>query len=145
MIKANELRIGNLILWNPKLSHPSTTLHPTQIEVTSILQDKIGYISAGMEHRAEPFEDDLLQMETSHKPTEELEPIPLTSELLEKYGFEIVSGEVYRKGYFVLEKLQDDNEEVFQLNGYEIRPKITYLHQLQNIYFVLTGEELEAS
>jgi len=145
MIKTNELRIGNLIVWNPTLSHPVTTLHPMQIEVLSILQDKIGYISPGMKHRAEPFEDDLLQIETSYKPMEELEPILLTTELLTKCGFETVVNKEYRKGYFVLEKLQDDNKEVFQFNGFEIRPKISYLHQLQNLYFVLTGEELEVS
>ena len=90
MIKANELRIGNLILWNPKLSHPGTTLHPAQIEVTLILHDKIGYISPGIEHRVESFEDDLLQTETSYKSLEEIEAIPLTAELLEKCGFENV-------------------------------------------------------
>jgi len=145
MIEPGELRIGNLIAWNPKLSHPGTTLPSTQVKVTSIFQDKIGYISPELEYRVEPFEDDLLQIETAHKLLEELEPIPLTAELLKKCGFETLPGEMYTHGYLTLQELQDNNTKVFQFHDFEFKPKIRYLHQLQNFYFALMGEELEVS
>ena len=44
MITASELRIGNLLFWNPKLSNPNTTLAAVRVEVSAILKDKIGYI-----------------------------------------------------------------------------------------------------
>ena len=143
MIKPYELRIGNLIAWNPRLSHPRTTLPSTQVKVTSIFQNKIGYISPGIEHRVEPFEDDLSQIETPYRPLDELEPIPLTAEMLEKCGFEKVADETFIKGHLTLQKMQDYNGEVFLFNSAELRPQITYVHQLQNFYFALTGEELE--
>src|SRR4051794_31565113 len=87
MITANELRTGNLIFWNPKLSNPNITLEPMQVEVSAILEDKIGYTSPKIEYRVEPFEDDLLQKNTSYKSLEELEPISLTAEVLERSGF----------------------------------------------------------
>jgi len=143
MIKPYELRVGNLLSWNPKLSHPKTTLPPTQIKVTAIFQNKIGYISPEIEHRVEPFEDDQLQLETPNRALEELEPILLNTEFLRNCGFEKIADNTYCKGEFKLQMLQESNRAVFQLNGFEIKPKIKYLHQLQNLYFILTGEELD--
>src|SRR5256885_1632084 len=90
-MKSAELRIGNLILWNPRLSTPKTTLVPTQVEVSAILEDRIGFISPRIEHRVEPFEDDLLELETPHRPIEEFEGISLTSEFLKKCGFDFLN------------------------------------------------------
>jgi hypothetical protein len=88
MLKANELRIGNFIFWNSKLSSPEISFLTFPVEVTSILPDKIGYISPGIEHRSESFEDDILQTQTAHGSLEEFEPILLTHDILEKCGFE---------------------------------------------------------
>lgn len=76
------------------------------------------------------------------------DPIPLTPEILEKCGFDIkinpIDGErtLYRKesiSFYALKgKIQFERTEV-------IGNKITHiesLHQLQNLYFALTGEEL---
>ena len=144
MLKANELRIGNFIFWNSKLSSPEISLFPFPIEVTSIFPDKIGYISPGIERRSEPFEDDILQTQTAHGPLEEFEPIPLTDDILEKCGFEKNDANdqyrSYRKEPITIRILADNS----------IRANIgvgefacQYLHQLQNLYFDLTGEELE--
>ena len=66
---------------------------------------------------------------------DDLTPIPLTEEWLERFGFEEVNkGLTFKKGLFELEKAPD----CFQ---YETT-NIYYVHQLQNLYSALTGEEL---
>ena len=70
------------------------------------------------------------------------EPIPLTEEWLLKFGFDetIVEGyPIYQsdKG-FIVEYYKD--ESVFLILDFEVR--IKYVHQLQNLYFALTGLEL---
>ncbi len=80
MIQPRELRIGNIVSYNPKLSNPQTTLPPVLIEVSAILPDKIGYAFPNLEHRVEPFEDDLLQMQMRYRLLAEVEPIALSYE-----------------------------------------------------------------
>jgi hypothetical protein len=75
-----------------------------------------------------------------------LEPIPLTPEILEKCVFEyvdhytcIINGWVFKKAF--------GGGLIFHFDVYN-SPKnrqvtIRYLHQLQNLYFAGTGEELE--
>jgi hypothetical protein len=80
--------------------------------------------------------------------TEDLQPIPLTPEILEKAGFmesqdntyylpkmdytvDFVGVILWKKEYFRL------NEEFTSVG----KP-IQYLHQMQNLFFALTGEEL---
>lgn len=77
------------------------------------------------------------------------EPIPLTEEWLLKFGFKKAPlVDKYLKGYFTYDsKLKyftyfTDIED----GGYENiiiqKEKLKYVHQLQNLYFALTGEEL---
>src|SRR5215216_5038424 len=153
MITANELRIGNLIFWNPKLLNPNTTLPAMQVEVFSISKDKIGYVSPDTEYRVEPFEDDLLQTETRYKSLEELEPIILTSEILEKCGFKGVNDNLSRNVYY---KKVDEYFSGMEINIIDYKVSLHFangqrvalphncksLNQLQNLYFALTDEEL---
>jgi len=139
MINANELRIGNRILWNPKLSHPRTTLPPTEVEVSFVAADRIGYLSPSIEHRVEPFEDDLLQLETPYGPLEEFEPVPLTPGLLNK----IKNAAVYFPEVFFI---SFSAEGVYLEQREERKQKlehIKYLHHLQNLFFAFTEKELE--
>lgn len=75
---------------------------------------------------------------------EDLQPIPLTEELLVKCGMNecddaCVVRYSYRNGKF---KMNINNIE----NGCQICSiEVKYLHQLQNIYFDLTGKELEVN
>jgi hypothetical protein len=149
MIQARELRIGNLIVWNPRLINPNITLSPMQIEVFSIMQDKVMYVFPNIENRVEPFEDDVAKMGMRDKPLAELEPIILTAEILERAGFTEKGGLLAAK-YFEKGDLQlKHNGEHFQrvlvtkLNTTIFDLPLTSLHQLQNLYFALTGEELE--
>ena len=153
MINANELRIGNFILWNPKLTNPITTLVPLPIEVSAIFQNKIIYVSPSSEYRVEPFEDDLLQKDIAYKKIEELEPIPLTPEILKKSGFVTADYKIdviawgYKDKFLISQNGVSVAEQpiIFEWdNGvHDTATEIRHLHQLQNLYFFLTGEELE--
>ena len=77
----------------------------------------------------------------------DLEPIPLTEEWLVKFGFE------YKDGYLTLELGYfsgsnfiywiGDVLNLFCKSGMMLTNNIKYVHQLQNLYFALTGEELK--
>lgn len=116
-MKANELRIGN---WVRKENY-SPEFHKIEIEDFAILE------------RSHNF----------------YQPIPLTEEWLLKMGFELSGhqlGEEYSRGNFSMYYYNGDYPDYegeilascFNGNNVEIK----YIHQLQNIYFALTGEEL---
>ena len=68
-------------------------------------------------------------------------PIPLTEEWLLKFGFEKGKQNIDRN-VFYLERIQYGNGLVmFKDNLLDTR--IEHVHTLQNLYFALTGEELE--
>ncbi len=81
-------------------------------------------------------------------PKEQLwcKPIPLTEELLLKFGFEKDGNKIYRNGRFFIENLFG-NRMTFRItiNNAESAHanSIEFVHQLQNLYFALCGEELE--
>lgn len=64
--------------------------------------------------------------------------IPLTEEWLRKFGFEKLQ-ETYFNGDFEL----DITDAGFLFSETYIKVSCKYVHQLQNIYFALTGKELE--
>ena len=77
-------------------------------------------------------------------------PIPLTKEWLVKFGFDFSIDTWYLKGVAIWETECCDakgNEEIGFF--YELRDvgmmdmNIKYVHQLQNLYFALTGQELK--
>jgi hypothetical protein len=127
-MKANELRIGNLVtiyksVWDAK--NEISTLQWVESLVTLNLLNNI--------------ELDLF----------EVEPIPLTKEWLVRFGFQyrldgicfnwhIGANPITHDWLFHLKWL-GGNEYPFYMNGYH---EIEYVHQLQNLYFALTGQEL---
>jgi len=139
MIQANELRRGIFIMdrgnkmwaidcWEScdkvAAKIPSLGIHP-------VLGEMFGH----------PFTEKL----------EYLQPIPLTPEILEKCGFE--NDNVFEKMFKYLNKsIYDTDKLTFRkeegficFDGIKYRTllkHIIYLHQLQNLYFALTGEEL---
>ena len=69
---------------------------------------------------------------------EEFEPIELSEEWLLKSGFKKIGGLFYHDSFFACE-LSSHNELRFEdLDNLYIK----YVHQLQNLYYALTGEEL---
>lgn len=77
-----------------------------------------------------------------------LQPIPLTPEILEKCGFEEVEGNIYYKFFDYKEFrvfIHKENNSVFMYwKGNTVDDSVNNLpiHRLQNIIFALTGEEL---
>ena len=80
---------------------------------------------------------------------ENLIGVPLTEEWLLKFGFELRDGKYYKGKYLI----EDGISQYFN-NGYSFRitidnqnsthaSSVKYVHQLQNLYFALTGQELE--
>lgn len=75
---------------------------------------------------------------------EDLEPIPLTPAVLEACGFEYFDN-IEDWGYKKLDIRLSDFEDYFYLDILEqegITLEIRSIHQLQNIYYALTGQEL---
>jgi hypothetical protein len=72
-------------------------------------------------------------------------PIPLTEEWLLNFGFKQyetvgIKTHNYIKGNF---KFNSAVLWIAEYKGIHIENKILYVHQLQNLYFALTGEELK--
>lgn len=112
MIDPEELRIGNRVFWKPGFSASNVLI---QVEITSVLQDKAGYIRSHLEHRVEPFEDDVVTNQNPYAAFEELMPIPLTVAFLKKLDKKIKHPDW-----------------------------IQYVHELQNWYYWANGKkELE--
>lgn len=81
-----------------------------------------------------------------------IDPIPLTPEILIKMGWSDWSGDqIYAKmglringdcNTIFAYHIKKSMFEYVDLNGYSL-PNMKYVHQLQNLYFALTGKELE--
>lgn len=92
---------------------------------------------------------DDLRILTEFKENPEYKPIPITEEWLLKFGF-VKEGRYYARGvhqrlFSGLMELKFDRllkMWVFSIGRYSDITRIEYVHQLQNLYFALTGEEL---
>jgi hypothetical protein len=76
---------------------------------------------------------------------QDVEPIPLSPEILEKAGFEKVNHVAGYSFYYLKKKgipAIAVYERRIEINGSANLFHIKHLHQLQNLYFALTGEEL---
>lgn len=125
-MKASELRLGNFVLF------------ASEGKQFTVKELSIGGIEVSNT-------EELVWIEI-----EEFEGIPLSEEWLEKFGFDSkasttwsegpdnpIDYKVYKKGRFTYNTFQ----EAWWYNGLlEYQPK--YVHQLQNLYFALTGQEL---
>jgi len=121
MIAANELRIGNWVKLNDqedgklvKFKYFSETLR-----VAFFYKEVMGEFTAN------------------------IAGIELSPEILEKCGFVMhKTSQLWRKDNFYLHHyLVSDNEYCFKYSDFT-SSSIQYLHQLQNLYFALCGEEL---
>ena len=118
-MKATELRIGNWVKWNYE-ERSDGNAYPVEF----------GY-----------------ELDDIKNNPNIVKPIPLTEEWLVKFGFE------YKDGYLTLELGYfsgsnfiywiGDVLNLFCKSGMMLTNNIKYVHQLQNLYFALTGEELK--
>ena len=125
MIKANELRIGN------KLNFLGDVV--TFKNITEIREDGIFWIKT--------FEPKIESKNFHFK------PIEITEEWLLKFGFKKRKNRhlFHWENKIVISEYKDEFENFFYpKTGYDIRfsNEIKYVHQLQNLYFALTGAEL---
>jgi hypothetical protein len=120
-MKAEELRLGNLV----------SNMNPRHNDSILIIE------SIGDNHEVNVFYRKYL--------LSELEPIPLTEEWLLKFGFKW-KGLIAKGRYLTLftpcGKALVFKDNYFIFSGVTIEIQIKYVHQLQNLYFALTGEEL---
>ena len=121
MINANELRIGNWV----------EDFGDGYGKVEAIFGENVG------------SEDVLTTANTVPQPIETFSPIPLTPDILLACGIERTGNLAlnlwWRIGDVYLKNLNDGFEII--INDFSIS-KLKNLHQLQNLYFALTGTEL---
>ena len=112
-MKANELRIGNWI---------QTNISKEPVKVLGVKKGEI--LDSGVWDY-----------------TTRYEPIPLTEEWLLKFGFEKIRGVYWfvRGAYFEYEGF--DTWTLYQ-DEQDYLTDLKHVHQLQNLYFALTGDEL---
>jgi len=135
MVKASELRIGNLVTdeWFDSFK--------TFIKVESI-NDK----GINLEITDDGNWSELAQhFITPEYEFSQLRGITLTEEILLKCGFDAI-GTISKTEYFIIEVNGCDLEidldtQSFRLNEFRF-PFDNMLHSLQNLYFALTGQEL---
>lgn len=129
MIAANELRIGNWV-----------THFGNYGKIESIKKDFGNYLVYGKLNNCD-FGNVI----------DAIQPIPLTPEILEKCGFEIHSkysfwNFITKNGFAISMWMEDKPCAGFEIKGVcywgEGFTEVKHLHQLQNLYFALTGQEL---
>lgn len=146
MIQANELRIGNLVFVDNKKYHPKLKNIPvivTGIEKKTLTNDlRQSFPFSDSSIRIVPTQGQFKDLEIGQL-NEFIKPIKLTEERLLQCGFkEDLSRVSWHITSYVIGEFEIyciDGGESFKYNDVEIK----YLHQLQNLYFVLTGKELE--
>ena len=124
-MKAIELRMGNIAL---NSSNEAVTVREISNTLVRTTPDDIHLIS-------------------------ELKPIPLTEDILLKCGFEkagygryhSLEFKGFRKGLYDV-FLLENGSITFMDNVFEkLITSVKHVHQLQNLYFALCGEELEVN
>ena len=119
-MKAQDLRIGNLVtqIIERSTHNEEQVIKIEWQEIMWISRDRIKYY----------------------------QPIPLTEEWLLKFGFELINNEFFRSRNSEIclfwtankNKIIPEYNEKRLITGYDFK----HVHQLQNLYFALTGEEL---
>jgi hypothetical protein len=135
-MKAEELRIGNLI---KGIYHDYDDGIDEEIENETICKVVTLDVSGSGDYPIYVYSDENIEHFS------EFEPIPLTEEWLLKFGFKW-KGLIAKGRYLTLftpcGKALVFKDNYFIFSGVTIEIQIKYVHQLQNLYFALTGEEL---
>lgn len=156
-ILANELRVGNFVglkksEWD---SFSNWFEEMTHDEIKNFLEDSNKY--AIVQAISKEVELTAYGCDIDYYDLTEIKPIPLTEEWLVKFGFDIDTDKGWNRS-------EDINYDVYSLNNFDVAlidvvyklwieiegdtwynsslTAIKYVHQLQNLYFALTSEEL---
>lgn len=117
-MEQSELRIGNWVLDNDK---------PVQI---------FGLQASGRIVIEDRMYDD-------GKKGIEPRPILINQEIIDKCGFVKKGNARYLDGFFIYMPGSSSSDFGFGFKGIGLIKSVKYLHELQNIYFILSGEELK--
>ena len=125
MISCYELRLGNSILVNGNIQQVSMITDETIFTVDT---------EQSIEHEASEYS------------LEKVEPVPLTNEVLKQCGF--LYHDYFKFWQLVTTGIRSEMDispdfEVIDFMRKPIIKKLTSLHQLQNVYFMLKGRELK--
>jgi len=130
---ASELRIGNYVNYAAE----KVIVLQTSIKSRNKWDVELGY-----------FEDSI----GFERMITEIQPIPLTEEWLLRFGFEkeeeqdeLLNTFMFCKLNTVRVEFSDKHKQLYWHDNYTsiYHKEIKYVHQLQNLYFALTGKELE--
>ena len=148
MIQPQELRIGNYVTIN----NPNSWIELLNIP---IIVTGIDFSMTKKEKEIWAHSNGKIRVENEYNNYNQfsqfIDPIPLTEEILLKFGFEKIKSDEYPHKY-IINKYMSDEVEIENLNSQNCfifshgkkfsSIKIEYVHQLQNLYFSLTGKEL---
>ena len=146
-MKANELRIGNLIQIELELGEREIAKVEELTLETGESNNQYYFLETNLLSNNSKWVD----------PIDFFEPIPLTEEWLLKFGFEEQEHDFVSRyfgnderiflnkdnSHFNIFYKQDNTDETIEVILLSIQLK--NVHQLQNLYFALTGEELTIS
>ena len=137
-LKPTDLRIGNFVTWIDDEDEPDTYMCLT---VQGLVGD--GTIWVG-------WEWEFGEGDSTDCGLDDIKPIPITPKWLERLGFKASNGFPYSKCTDEYENTSLIVDEDICYYGISINGKIVWsisrkinVHQLQNLYFALTGEELK--
>jgi len=164
MINISELRIGNFCFANKKSSDSSSAKESSKLSALDKIRAQIGrsrdqtiyqIVSINKVHGIEIL--DLPTQEVSAVQSEDVNPIQLNANLLRSCGFKertFTSNELFEK-YLTIDGVvpvriseykQQTHFAVYVFDKHTssntFLREINYLHQLQNLYFELTGNDL---
>ncbi|HYH15826.1 MAG TPA: hypothetical protein VD794_11425 [Flavisolibacter sp.] len=136
MININELRVGNTIY---QLLNPTDYKNP--------VLNSLNQVRAKVEHEVQVKTIDLESKSVNGLGIDNFSPIPLTIERIESLGFwEQNDGRYSLDLPYQLQKLEMDSDNEFWLyvapdSEASLGIKL-HLHELENLYFSITGKEL---
>jgi hypothetical protein len=134
VVEIKSLRIGNLLTYKEDLVHVTSL----SLDIDDEYEDTIGFCKYGQ------VSNEHAEWNRALYPN--LCPIPLTPEWLERFEFR-ESTNIFAPGVFELavhghEIHYDASVYTYTYFDCQLRD-VLYVHQLQNLYFTLTGYELE--
>ena len=138
-----ELRIGNIVKVDNKKYHPQLIDIPLIVTGITSCQDVENNSTYGvsLEHLDQ---DSGKFYDTYNQFIKFVKPIRITEDWLLKFGFEEFKEYSIGHGYKLNNiSIRIDNFGFHYLYGIGVNSRLKYIHQLQNLYFALTGKELE--
>ena len=126
MMSIHELRIGNYVLVDENVRQVSLIRNTTVSTIDTQTNNEV----------------------VSEHSFQRIQPVPLTNSILQQLGF--VYHEYFKFWQLITTGIRSEmnispDYEVIDLKRKPALEKLTSLHQLQNIYFLLKGRELKFS